>query len=414
MGLKTVTKFFVCLLLLLGICFILHFTVFTNRLDKKHYVFQTNGLPRFEYEALAEEKRTLNTETKSRRQLLFKDAWPPYFEPEVTEDLGAAFDIIDNKYRIPHIIHQTYKNESVPASTAEYILSFSRLNPNWTYFFWTDETARMFIKKKFSFFLPVWDSYKHYMHKADAIRYFVLYEYGGVYVDIDFECLRPLDSVTMKYSAIFPVEPFEQSAFRLDLSYLINNAIIFSKPKHPFLKRLIHRLEYYSRRMYIIEVAGPQFVTNEFNSYSNVSQNDKPLIVQGSDNSVPYFFSSVWKYSKTDMARAVYVPNTHYFMNTLASNFETEAYLTTCKAWLNKLVVMCRPNDQRPLCKKPTELQKRACNELFRRSTRLAANRFRFTYTKHHWISSYNKPVVNLDKTVDIRTLVPYVRFYTG
>ena len=29
--------------------------------------------------------------------------------------------------------------------------------------------------------------------RADAIRYFLLYEYGGVYVYLDFEALRPLD-----------------------------------------------------------------------------------------------------------------------------------------------------------------------------------------------------------------------------
>lgn len=347
-----------------------------------------------------------------RRELLFMDVSPPYFEPEVHSDFGTTSADIDKNLQIPHIIHQTWSNESVPQITAPLIKTFISLNPEWTYFFWTDQTARAFIKDKFDYFLPTWDSYKDYMNRADAIRYFVLYEYGGVYVDIDFECLRPLKNVTLKYPAIFPVEPFEHSAFRMDQPYLINNAIMLSRPKHPFLKQLINRLELYSRRRDIIDVAGPQFLTNEFNRFNNISQNDKEIQILYGDPSVPFFYKSVWKYSQGNMDSAIYVPNTHYFMNTLAMNFETKAYTTTCKSWLNKIVVSCRPDDQRPLCKKPSALQKRACNELFRRSSRSLHEHFRFTFTRHHWFSSYDRPKVNLQQTVDIRTIVQRVVFY--
>ena len=29
------------------------------------------------------------------------------------------------------------------------------------------------------------ESYKHYINKVDAVRYFYLYEYGGLYMDLD-------------------------------------------------------------------------------------------------------------------------------------------------------------------------------------------------------------------------------------
>ncbi|KAH3835880.1 hypothetical protein DPMN_109248 [Dreissena polymorpha] len=91
--------------------------------------------------------------------------------------------------------------------------------------FWTDETARQLIQAMYPDFIVVWDNYRNNVNKADALRYCVLYEFGGIYADLDFECLRPLDPVTREYAAIFPLEPFEHSALRYNIPFLLNNAI---------------------------------------------------------------------------------------------------------------------------------------------------------------------------------------------
>ena len=36
-------------------------------------------------------------------------------------------------------------------------------------------------------------NYKSGIQRADAFRYFVLFAYGGIYVDLDMEALKPLD-----------------------------------------------------------------------------------------------------------------------------------------------------------------------------------------------------------------------------
>ena len=53
------------------------------------------------------------------------------------------------------------------------------------YMFWSDHDSRELIRTDFPWFLHTFDAYKHPIQRADAIRYFVLYKYGGVYCDMD-------------------------------------------------------------------------------------------------------------------------------------------------------------------------------------------------------------------------------------
>lgn len=55
----------------------------------------------------------------------------------------------------------------------------------WEYRVWTNDTARELISTEFSWFLEQYDKYEHVIQRADTIRYFLLYKFGGVYSDLD-------------------------------------------------------------------------------------------------------------------------------------------------------------------------------------------------------------------------------------
>ena len=50
---------------------------------------------------------------------------------------------------------------------------------------WTDAGSLEFIKKEYPWFEETFKGYKHPIQRADAIRYFVLAKYGGIYIDLD-------------------------------------------------------------------------------------------------------------------------------------------------------------------------------------------------------------------------------------
>ena len=63
---------------------------------------------------------------------------------------------------------------------------------NWSMWLWTDEDNRELIARDFPSFLPLYDGYDVKIKRIDAVRYFYLYKYGGVYMDLDVMCLHPL------------------------------------------------------------------------------------------------------------------------------------------------------------------------------------------------------------------------------
>lgn len=74
------------------------------------------------------------------------------------------------------------------------------------YMLWTDATARQFIAEKYPAFLPTFDGYEYNIQRADAIRYFVLHHFGGVYMDLDMGCRRRIDPLLKgDWDVVLPV-----------------------------------------------------------------------------------------------------------------------------------------------------------------------------------------------------------------
>lgn len=96
---------------------------------------------------------------------------------------------------------------------------------------WTDASSREFIAKEYPWFLDTFDGYTYPIQRADAIRYFVLYHYGGVYLDLDIGCQRPVDSL-LTYSVILPKT----------IPVGVSNDLMFAEKNHPFLAQTIHNL----------------------------------------------------------------------------------------------------------------------------------------------------------------------------
>ena len=90
---------------------------------------------------------------------------------------------------IPKIIHQTWKNETIPDKWKTYHASWKKHfpSPEYKHILWTDKDNREFIKQNYNWFLDIFDNYPKNIQRADAIRYFILYHYGGIYADLDCE-----------------------------------------------------------------------------------------------------------------------------------------------------------------------------------------------------------------------------------
>ncbi|KAK3937563.1 glycosyltransferase [Diplogelasinospora grovesii] len=66
------------------------------------------------------------------------------------------------------------------------------MHPGWDAYLWTDETANAFVAEHFPELHHMWKTYRYPIQRIDALRYMVLYHYGGVILDMDLQCKRAL------------------------------------------------------------------------------------------------------------------------------------------------------------------------------------------------------------------------------
>lgn len=130
---------------------------------------------------------------------------------------------------IPATVHRIWLGGQEPEWIAELAASWER--PGWQLRRWDDEAveqlfplANQAIYDRAPCIAP-----RHVGQlRADVVRYEILYRCGGVYVDADFECLRPLDPLLDRECFVARESPA-----------WINNAVIGAVAGHPFIERLV-------------------------------------------------------------------------------------------------------------------------------------------------------------------------------
>jgi hypothetical protein len=130
------------------------------------------------------------------------------------------------------------------------------------YMLWTDASSREFIAEHYPWFLETFDGYRYPIQRADAIRYFVLYHYGGVYIDLDIGCLRPADPLLV-YPIILPKT----------IPVGVSNDLMFAEKGHPFLKQTIQNLRSFDYSWLlnyptVMFSTGPMFLSVQYGIYA--------------------------------------------------------------------------------------------------------------------------------------------------
>jgi len=172
---------------------------------------------------------------------------------------------------IPRIIHQTWKSEEIPPAFKIFQHSWQSNHPLWLHMLWTDEMNREFIESNYPHFLSIYDGYATNIQRVDAARYFILYHYGGVYVDLDFLCLRNIEPILEGESCVLGREPDEHCKIHKK-KIIVSNAFIASTPRHDFISALCGEVSNpiraaYSRNDRILESTGPFMLTRSYERF---------------------------------------------------------------------------------------------------------------------------------------------------
>lgn len=168
------------------------------------------------------------------------------------------------KMLAPKIIHQIWMQgwEHIPDKYEKNLESLHRLNPGFTFKRWDQNTLQAECAKLGQKYLDKFNSFDVLMLKVDFGRYVVLYNYGGISVDLDMFSLKPIETISeINYNEFI----VSAAAFPANMISKINNALIITTKNNYILRELIDTIlatnnkesDYLTKELYINYTTGP-------------------------------------------------------------------------------------------------------------------------------------------------------------
>lgn len=100
---------------------------------------------------------------------------------------------------IPKIIHQTYYHKNLPPEIQQNVDYLKSLNPDWEYRLYDDDDIEAYIHTHYPKLLSIYKRINptYGAAKADFFRYLLVYNEGGLYLDIKSSLAMPLSEVLL-------------------------------------------------------------------------------------------------------------------------------------------------------------------------------------------------------------------------
>jgi mannosyltransferase OCH1-like enzyme len=282
------------------------------------------------------------------------------------KDVKNFSRLANKEFKIPRIIHQTWINYDIPAKFVQMVKTWHKVNPDWEYWFWTDKDAEKFIKMKYPRYYDMYKRYPQNIHRADAMRYFILHEFGGLYADMDVEALKPLDDLAHQHHCIIAQEPWPHTVIYWHKTRLACNALMAARPKHPFFNLVLEHLPSNAARGgkgEVMDKTGPKMIDRLVTEYEKLKKKN--------------FMSS----------ETLYLGNPNSFLPTIAGNV------------LRLVKIKCKSKQSNALAQK-------ICDQLKRENfaNKIPAE----AITDHKWVHTYYG--IDKKKSENIFKLVPHAK----
>jgi inositol phosphorylceramide mannosyltransferase catalytic subunit len=173
------------------------------------------------------------------------------------------------------MIHQTWKTSVLPVNLTKFQISWRKYNPGIEYHYYDDDDCLTVVRDEFPQYLDAYLSFPQAIQRADLFRYLIVYRYGGLYVDIDMECLRPFDRFFQLTGMMLSVETGVTGTRQTELGYRrpwqIANCIFAAEPGHWFMEQVIQETVRMSSTQVVSDIdventTGPRMLTRLFYS----------------------------------------------------------------------------------------------------------------------------------------------------
>lgn len=154
---------------------------------------------------------------------------------------------------LPKKIHQVWLGGTIPQKYKRYADTWVKTNPTWEYRLWGDADVNdVDIPRR-----NIFNSIKNIGQKSDFLRYHILNQFGGLYIDTDFECLKSFDSLSY-------LNFFTGVGYPRNVELYIG--LIACTPHHPIMEHIIQSMDHVKGGHWrdMFETTGSYFFTRCF------------------------------------------------------------------------------------------------------------------------------------------------------
>lgn len=227
------------LLILLFICPVVFYYVFSHHMKKSRAARTPLITMQDSFDSLLGKKTVDWNYIQTRQDLEDLDFYKAIYKKNRNYQYDAH-----PIFRIPKSVHLIWLGpRPFPRESVENIRTWMAHHPDWTFFFWTDRQRippckgmkiRYVSDFDFKFLKEEYEESKNWGEKSDILRYEILYQRGGVYIDHDANCLRPFHGLHTGYDFYAGLEMPHEELEGLALTAGIG--IIGAKPYHPVIR----------------------------------------------------------------------------------------------------------------------------------------------------------------------------------
>jgi len=136
---------------------------------------------------------------------------------------------------IPKLVMQTWKTCEVPKEWKLGQASVKAMFPSWTYILMNDKDMYEFVRVQFPELFQGFCELPYTIQRIDLFRYLWLYEYGGLYIDLDYEVRVSFEHLLVPTNALYVLHTSNMH----NSINIFTNSLIACRPKLQFLYDIV-------------------------------------------------------------------------------------------------------------------------------------------------------------------------------
>jgi mannosyltransferase OCH1-like enzyme len=171
-------------------------------------------------------------------------------------------------------------NPIIPEKFIHRIEKCKSINKDFEIKIWSGYDCRKLLSDSYPEYLKLYDSLQKPIMRCDMIRYFILYHYGGIYMDCDRICQKDLSELLLKY------ENYDVLLTNY-AKIMLNNDFIYARKSSDFMHYCmsnISKVNYFINTLNILLTAGPLYLLYMYYKYKGT---DKIKIINDTSACTP-------------------------------------------------------------------------------------------------------------------------------